>query len=120
MVLVTTSFNVSHPERRKDEVYVCNQTLEGYRQMREQTKRRGKHAYDALGQYMGKTTYPVFVSYPEILKQGFVKGPNGALKKDPEKAARLLPIWNRVVANVRRSENCRLGNQQVIPNFVPT
>lgn len=63
-----TDFNTDHPEKMKDEVYLCNCKTD-FENITWKTKRKGKNAYTIEGQLIGNQSnrmYPVFVKQNEV------------------------------------------------------
>jgi len=56
--------NENHPERREDEIYLCNTSEEEFRFIGWQTKRLGNQAYTIEGHRINPISklYPVFVT----------------------------------------------------------
>ena len=65
------SFNLTHPEKKEDEVFFSNADDDFYRDINFKTKRYGLVAYNNKGKKYGtfnKGDFPVFVKKSEILE----------------------------------------------------
>ena len=64
--------NTNHPEKRDDEIFLCNCCInEDFDEIGWETKRPGEQAYTRYGYRIAaiKRTHPVFVQKAEIEKQ---------------------------------------------------
>lgn len=95
---------VRHSEQRLGEVYLVNSNLICFGTIGWSTKRMGSVDYKANVHHVLGRLRPVFVQYSEMLSKGLVatKGPL-SLVKDTHKARKILPVWNKVLENVKAS-----------------
>ena len=74
VVVFKNRFNLTHPEKRKDEVFYSNADDDYYRQLNFTTKRYGHTAYNNEGKEYSnfdkrEGSFPVFVKKSEILER---------------------------------------------------
>lgn len=95
---------IRHPEQRPGEIYLVNANLLSFPTIGWSTKRIGSVEYQKNGKSLLAKYRPVFVQYAEVLQEGLVAITNPCtIVRNTNKARKILPLWNKVLANVKTS-----------------